>query len=1305
MSFHTQAGVDYVVEYTTSLPAPAWTVLHAVPGNGGMVTVTDSAPGPTRFYRVRAQPAATAGSLFTFFEPPEAPVGQPSACQADAREEIGPPFVHLYSGEFHYEMEDLRIVGRGLDFIWSRRYRSRAWPGSAQGNNWDFWYNIRVERSGANFDVLDGHARRDTYFLQPDGSYAAPQFFREGHVSGGNVFTLTFADAGTWEFLPLDGSAAEGKILRSTDRNGNRLSFFYDFTGRLVRVRDTLERDILIAYNSDGYISTVTDFAGRQVSYDYYAAVDTEGNAGDLKFATSPAVVGTPNGNDFPTGKTVTYTYSRDFADDRLNHNLLTITDARGQMWLRNTYASTLDTADFDFDRLVQQAHGGPSDLIKFHYVPQIPTAQNAFALVKAIVNDRVGNVSEITSDFYNRPVPLRAYTGRAVPNQPVTEVLNRPTAKLRANDPAYFETRYEWNGDSSLVRLTEPNGDTTENVYEPVFNPNAGRRSRGNVRIHRELPGPLGGDQSVREEFFEYDNTLGGGGCCFNFVTKHTDARGNITQHTYDPFGNRTQTVRRLPNIVEDWEYNAFGQMTAHMNPDNGNGHRRRDESTYYSTGPQTGYMQQRIVDATGFALTTTLEYDAVGNVVRHIDPRGFDTLYTVNDLNQIVREASAEVLPGVRYLRDISFDANNNVVRVDTENRDALGVLQANTHFTETRDYGVLNELLRITREADPAGNPVEEYAYDANRNRTLVRRGEATAGRDPFNIVRTLYDERDLAYRETRGEGSTTPSTMQQDYDGNENVHAVHEGLEGTSRSTHIEHNGFDEPFTITDPMVNTRHFTYDPNGNLVRERHDGELLDGPECHDPVRMLEHTDEYDAEDRLTVMREAFFRTLTQTPLRSGQSIFRIDYAPAGHETLNTDENGHPEVSAFDTANRLRFTIDAKGNTSTNIYDANNNVVLVIEVDKCDLGSPDEIFATTNTYDALNRLIQTVDNAGNTEHFSYDSRGNRTVVVDARGNRSLHEFDGLNRLIRTTQEMTDTGDGSGSPTGTIITSQSWDDSSRLTSQTDPDGNVTLYGYDSLDRLISTTFADGTSQTISYDVHDHPVTTTDGNGTVVSSTYDLLSRLTGRTITRAPGVEGTTYEVYQYDGLSRVVRAENNDSIVAREYDSLGHIVRETQQVQPGGPVRVFQHEFDEAGNTASSTYPGGRVITRTYDPLHRVKTILDGAVTVASYDYIGFGRVQRRDYANGTRFSPAYDSIRRITGVQHARLGGGTFDNRSFGWDRTNNKTNAIDLRPGPQNTRALAYDSANRMVHSLSLSGGRRLITRWTAPATARS
>src|SRR5262249_55727177 len=118
----------------------------------------------------------------------------------------------------------------------------------------------------------------------------------------------------------------------------------------------------------------------------------------------------------------------------------------------------------------------------------------------------------------------------------------------------------------------------------------------------------------------------------------------------------------------------------------------------------------------------------------------------------------------------------------------------------------------------------------------------------------------------------------------------------------------------------------------------------------------------------------------------------------------------------------------------------------------------------------------------------------------------------------------------------------------------------------------------------------------------------------------------TTFELYQYDGLSRMTRAQDNDSLVTRAYDSLGNILAETQNGQ------TITSVYDAVGNITSLTYPGGRVIHTTYDALERRSQITDMSTgLIATYDYIGPSRVERRDYGNGTRCEYTYDGITGI--------------------------------------------------------------------------
>lgn len=1454
LSWNSLPGASYQVQSRDSLSTGNWSNVTSMVTTGGCVSWSDPRPLVVqRYYRLTGENLLEA--------PPELSPGNSGYIATHELGHSGLNYVdeyvesgfgsgvYAFSGEFHHSEIDLVIPGRGLDFIWARKYRSRIGPDTAQSSGWDFSYNIQIEACGPNVILHDGNSRQDLLRRQPDGTYSTDQLFEEGTFSNG-VFILQFADKGTWQFFPLDGSAKQGKISRSTDRNGNFLLFAYDVSGRLVTITDTLNRNISVAYNGNGFIQSVTDFGGRQVRYEY----DGEGN---LAAAISPAVIGTPNGNDFPGGKTNRYTYSQGFADSRLNHNLLTITDAKGQTWLQNIYATTTDPANPDFDHVTSVICGNSNERSMFSYIPQTPAASNNFAVVKTIMNDRVGNVREYSYDAGNRLVMQRAFTGRAITNQITTETQNRPMNPLRTNDPPYFETRIEWNEDSLPTRVVHPNTNETQFVYESAVNPSASPRLRGNLRELHRLPGPLGGDQAEIVESFEYApgfgtsrgmmaryefqdiivdgnpgmfaslrpnaggaarQTLGlvtwprigqevvvarvhledsivssyyrsgaAGGTIaaqlgvnivdyideddyiscvqyretdFNFASRRggflcspiyvewdnikdwsksrpvvadlnndethwvgdcsitsfpsavTDARGNVTTRSYDARGNCTNIVHRIPTSVDSFEYNSFGQLTAHVLPDNGSNHRRRDEFTYYNSGSQNGYLHQRITDADGFVLITAHEYDPYGNLTRAIDARGNDTLVTRNSLNQIMRVSSRQVATAngpVRVQRDYAYDANNNLVRFEVQNYDDLGVLQANAQLTTTSGYEILNRLTSRTQEVDAVHGVVTDFGYDANRNRALVRFGEAVSGGDANNVVQFVYDERGLLFQTVRAPNSADPSTNQFDYDANSNLSRKIGFGVGANHYFTIANDGFDRRTSCTDSMGNVSTYHYDPNGNVVSNRFDGELTDVPGGAGNVRLREASFTYDAMDRLTQSDASFFDTTTQLPIGDGSVKHRYFYTGHSRVLSFIDDNTNATFFAYDTANRLALLTDAKSNTVAHGYDANGNVTAKTEVDKSDLGNPDQTRLTTFAYDALDRPIQSVNNVNNTNRWSYDFRGNRLSSTDGRGNVTRYAYDGLRRLIEKRQPMTDTGTGAGTTTNTIVTTATWDDSSRLAAVTDGNTNLTRHGYDSLNRRIRTEHADTTTNYFTFDPHSNLIGSTDANSSVVTYAYDPLNRLTNKLVLRAAGVLGTTNETYKYDGLGRMVSAQDDDSLVTRGYDSLSHRTREAAQILPGGPLRTTTSAYDGVGNQTSWIYPGGRTFTRTFDSLNRLRVISDASAMIASNSY-GGGRwftLEQRDFGNGTRMSVTYDGIRRPMGQSLIRIADNfVFDTHLYQWDTANNKTTAQSPGSNPPDQHTYGFDSANRLVFNQSAlnplttydfdnAGNRRYVT----------
>ena len=1153
------------------------------------------------------------------------------------------------------------------------------------GNGWTHSYEISIRPCRGNFVLTDGTGRHDLYLHRPDGTWAKDGFFRELIKEPDGSFTLLFPDKGSWSFHAFDGSPWQGKIHEITDRNGNTIKLAYDGEGKLYEIRDTLNieaddnRIITIGYNDDGLIETVTDFIGRQVRYEYYQGAEAGGSTGDLESVTSPIVIGTPTGNDFPNGKTVIYTYSKGFEDERLNHNLLTITGPKGQVYVRNIYFSTEDPGARDFDRVKRQIWGGADDIIDIRYRSRVPTPGNNFSVMLAIINDRVGNVQEHKFDAENRLVLRRDYTGRADADQYTDLTQNRPMGKLRPDDPDFFVTRYSYNVDSQLTRIEHPEGNITERVYQVDLDPTSPRRSRGNMRQLRRIPGARGGDQTEIVELFEYDNNFGG--CCgMNFVTRHIDGQGSEILHEYDNRGNRLRTWHRIPTIIEGWQYNSSGQLTTHVWPDNGDGYQRRDEFTYYEDGAQRGYSMQRIVDAETLSLTTVYQYDSVGNAIRIIDPRGADKRLIYNQLDEVVRTLSRQITinnKDIRYTQNKYFDENGNVVRLELENINDRGDLENNAYWTTEYEYDILNVPVRFREEVGPGHFAVTEYEYDANRNRVLVRGGEATNNNQPENIVQFQYDERDLLFQETRGVGPDQ-STTQYDYDGNRNVRRVHDGIEADLHITEMTYDGYDRMVRSVDPMGNERLFHYDENNNKVRHIHYGELLDVPGGGDNVHMREISYIYDAMDRMTQIENEFFDVESQLPISDGKSVTQMSYSDCSQVIRTTNDNGNEQLIAYDTANRTKTRTDAKGNILTLTYDNNSNIITTERIEKSDLGAPDTLYSTTTTYDNLDRRVQAVDSVGNTVGYGYNSRDARTLKTDALNYESRYAYDGLNRLIQSVRDMDGDGANKLDPDDTVL-SQSWDDSSRLKWKKDGNGNVSTFTYDALNRVIVTTYADGTQRGYTYDIHDNRISSDDAVNSVVTCIYDALDRLTDKYITPGPSVSNdTTFENLSYDGLSRLVRAEDDDSVVARSYDSLSHLTRETIN----GLAVV--NTYDGVGKRLSCSYPGGRVIEYGYDELERKKTIGDATSgQIARYDYIGAHQIARRLVGN-VEMTHQYDGARRVTETKHTRDPAGTpaiIDHWSYSWDAMYNKTTRSNMRPNGK-TYSYEYDAAHRLV-----------------------
>ncbi|MCI0589387.1 MAG: hypothetical protein L0323_21430, partial [Planctomycetes bacterium] len=350
-------------------------------------------------------------------------------------------------------------------------------------------------------------------------------------------------------------------------------------------------------------------------------------------------------------------------------------------------------------------------------------------------------------------------------------------------------------------------------------------------------------------------------------------------------------------------------------------------------------------------------------------------------------------------------------------------------------------------------------------------------------------------------------------------------------------------------------------------------------------------------------------------------------------------------------------------------------------------------------TYDSFDRLVLRSDPVGAP---IADPLGLYPGPINAPGNTRRSVFDGLGRLTREITDLRVGGEGGGAidtsnpqnPDGEIRLGYRYDQNSRLEAVIDDAGAETVHAYDAKDRKTGTTYADATAHVFVWDRDDNLVHVTDPNGSIIEKTYDALNRLTRTEVTRASGVEGTTLETFEYDGLSRLTRAEDDNGVAgggALEtsefvYDSLSRPIEEREN-----GLALTSH-FSGDGRRKAAVYPAGRRLDETHDAIDRPTSLLEGSEPLAVFRWAGGGyRPLERVQRNGTRLSflddagtadTGWDAALRPVRLRHVGPAGAIVD-REYGYDRAGNRTFERRNDAGGL-TDHYRYDSAYRTVET---------------------
>jgi len=366
----------------------------------------------------------------------------------------------------------------------------------------------------------------------------------------------------------------------------------------------------------------------------------------------------------------------------------------------------------------------------------------------------------------------------------------------------------------------------------------------------------------------------------------------------------------------------------------------------------------------------------------------------------------------------------------------------------------------------------------------------------------------------------------------------------------------------------------------------------------------------------------------------------------PLGNTTTNVYDSNHNLISVTDPLGNVNtYTYDANGNKTSSIYPAtptNSNIT------------------STTQYNQYSEPTSTIDELGNVRVFNYDANFNPQSVTDGIGTLASFQFNanqtfaagaiGFDITVNSANASQFTYDGNGN----------------LIGRTDALGRTTSYTYDSLGQKLTLTTPTPTAPTgssasttnYSYDQLGNLLLTAAPLSRTTSSTYDGNSNKISDTDARG-NVTG-----YQYDSLNRLIETDYPDGTKAtKTYDFRNNVIRETDQ---NGNVTL--HAYDLSGRQVS--------VTRGYGT---------ASASATTYAYDNAGR-KTSNHVKGVSPTYTYDSLNRLSAVADANLAAGA-NTTSYAYDPASNLTTAT-YPSGVQSV--MTYDALNRITGLATQNSG---------------
>gem|GEM_PF-2037197 len=782
---------------------------------------------------------------------------------------------------------------------------------------------------------------------------------------------------------------------------------FYDSHYKLSRITDSHNRTIDITYVPKNdpapgeflyNVRTVTDFTGRQVTYNYDAsnrlisADDMDGSQTRYGYNAQ----GRMSSVEYPNGahKTITYDGGNrvlSVAEDGDNNKetyayeeaaaKTTVTDALG----RQTAYEYVTVAG---RKEITKITAPDNSVTRFGYDSD---------LNKTFIADALSRDTTMTYDNRGNMLSLRDPLGNTT-RMDYTSDFNQVSA---ITDPKGNITRMTYDLRGNLTEVSDALGHRSRMSYDALGHVTAAQDPLGNVSAFEygglgalsKITDPLG-----RATLMTRDN--------LSRVTQTTDPKGKSTLFDYSVKGNLTKVTDALNGITE-YGYTGGcpscggGDLLASVKD-------ARNQQTTFSydlqkrltgvsnpLGQSKGFVYDKkgnltsVTDAKGQTISfeydvndrltvkhlpegaVTYTYDLVGNLLSVISPDSAVTM-TYDALNRVISTEQRYPLYASPYAFSYAYDANGNRTRMTTP----WGV----TNYS----YDALNRLVSLTNP----DNKTITFSYDALGRRTKMTMPNGTETTYAYDAGSQLTQ---VAHRKVSDNSAIAFANYSYDLAGNRtsmtDMAGTHNyGYDDLHRLVSAGHPGG------TALLLKDENFAYDPVGNRTSDA----VMTNYQHNAANRLLEnssYTYEYDLNGNLTGQTAKTDSTHTAYVYNSENQLVSATMPDGTIATYKYDPLGRrleKDVVLDTVRSTLRYVYDNEDIIA--VLDGNNNLIAnITHGPSIDEPLIMKSSASANYYyhaDGLGSITALTNDAGNVaETIEYQAYG-KPVFKDASGTR-----------------------------------------------------------------------------------------------------------------------------------------------------------------------------------------------------------------------------------------------------------------------------------------------------------------------------